>query len=140
MTLRRLVHPTLALCALVLVPVGCADEEETSLCAVYEDLLAARDTAESVDPTAGTAGEIEVLVEDYRDQVRRLREVADHRYVAAIDALDVAVSDVLLTLASLQDSADYATWAPLLEDSLEEAAAAAAVVSDRIDPACRPDR
>ena len=50
----------------------------------------------------------------------------------------MAARDVVLTLDSVQDQADYSTWAPLVEDDLEAAADAAVTVEDAIEPQC-PD-
>lgn len=126
--------------AAIAVPAACGDSDEQSLCNVYADFVTARAAVQAVDPTQQTAAEATEIVEDYRDTVQRLRETADGRYRAAVDDLDVAIADGLRTLESVDDEADYATWAPLVEDSFEDAQDAAQRVEELINPQCNPDQ
>lgn len=135
---------SMALIALVAaaatVPAACGDSDEQSLCVVYADFVTARAAVQAVDPTAQTAGQAAEIVEEYLDTVQQLRETADGRFRAAVDDLDAAVADGLRTLESVDDEADYATWAPLVEDSLEDAQDAAQRVEELINPQCNPDQ
>jgi len=127
------------LCALGLVAVSltaCGDIEDQSMCTAYEEYLDARDAIQDVDPEDESAGEAAELVDRYLESVQRLDEAADGRFATELDALQLAVRDVLLTLESVQEDEDYSTWAPLVEDSLEVAADAAVSVMDAIDPEC----
>ena len=76
---------------------------------------------------------------NYLASVRQLQTSADGRYGAAIDALESATRDVLLTLHSVQDDAQYATWAPLVEDSDQRMADATVTVENRIGRTCPSD-
>jgi hypothetical protein len=127
--------------AVVLVVMGtaaCGDIEDESMCSVYGDFLDVRAELAEVDPEQETAADATELAEDYLDTVTRLQETADGRFGTELDRLESAVDDVLRTLDSLDDDADYATWAPLVEDSLENVADAAVSVEDAIEPQC-PD-
>lgn len=130
----------LVACAAVAVSLtACGDTEEQSLCPAYESFLATRDEIRAIDPVATSAADATSLVEDYLQQVVRLQEVADGRYGAELDALDSATNDVLSTLDSVQDDADYATWQPLIKDSLEDVQNASARVDEAIAPSCTPE-
>ena len=76
------------------------------------------------------------MADDYLDSVRRLQEAADTRFTVPLNDLEAAAADVLRTLESVPDDEDHATWAPLVEDSLEDAANAAVTVVDAIEPQC----
>ena len=106
------------------------------MCTAYQEWLNARAAVREIDPEAATASEAAELAETYLESVQRLDETADGRFATELDALDFAVRDVLLTLESVQADEDYATWAPLVEDSLEDAANAAVSVQDAIEPQC----
>lgn len=115
---------------------GCGESDERSLCPAYEDFLAAGAAIAAVDPEEAMAEGASELAEEYLESVRLLQESADGRYGTELAALETAVNDVLLTLDSVEDTADYSTWAPLVEDSLEVAADAAVTVEDAIEPSC----
>ena len=87
----------------------------------------------SIDPadlSTTTAGDATEIAEDYLAGVRRLEQAADGRYGTQLDALETAVNDVLFTLESVQDDADFSTWGPLIEDDLELAEDAAVQVDN----------
>jgi hypothetical protein len=119
-----------------LVPMACGDAEDASLCTAYSEFLDARAAAQAVDPEAETAESAIELIEDYLAGVRRLEQAADGRYGQELDALETAVNDVLLTLESAPDDADFSIWGPLVEDDLELAADAATQVEEAIEPSC----
>ena len=115
---------------------ACGDNEDASLCTAFSEFLDIRAEAQSIDPTAESATGATEIVEDYLAGVRRLEQAADGRYGQELDALETAVNDVLLTLESVPDDADFSTWGPLVEDDLELAADAAVQVEDVIEPSC----
>jgi len=108
------------------------------MCVVYEEFLGARDAVQDVDPETLTAADARELAEDYLDSVRHLQETADDRHDAFFETLEATVRDVVLTLDSVQDQADYSTWAPLVEDDLGNVADATVTIEDAIEPQC-PD-
>jgi hypothetical protein len=109
------------------------------MCRAYDDFLAARTEVQAVDPESVAAAGAADLAEDYYNSVRALKETTDGRFRAAVEALEAEARNVLLTLDSAPDDADYATWAPLVEDDLENTADAAAIVVELMDPECNPD-
>jgi hypothetical protein len=131
---RRASAAMLALSSLV--PLACGDNEDASLCTAFDEFLDARAQVATVDPADESAAGAIDIVEDYLAGVRRLEQAADGRYGQELDGLETAVNDVLLTLESVQDDADYATWGPLVEDDLELAADAAVQVAEVIEPSC----
>jgi hypothetical protein len=118
---------------------ACGDTDERSFCEVYEEWLAVKDEVEALDPTGATAADAADVAEDALDVTRRLREVDQDRYGEPLESLEVAIQDVLRTLESVPDEADYDTWQPLVEESVEDAVLAAERVEELIDPTCRPD-
>jgi hypothetical protein len=121
------------LCA---VPLACGTPEDASLCTAYAELLNANTAVQAIDPTDQSAANAIDVVENYLAGVRRLEQAADGRYGQQLDTLETAVNDVLLTLQSIPDDADYATWGPLIEDDLEAAYNATVPVQQAIDPSC----
>lgn len=123
---------------LLVVTAGCGDVEDQSLCTVYAQHLDERAAVQELDAESLTATEAAAVAEGYLESVRRLQEVADGRFSAPLASLEEAAADVLRTLESVPADADYATWAPLVEDSLDAAADAAVTVQDAFEPQC-PD-
>ena len=109
---------------------ACGRIEDQSMCSVYEDFLAARVTVQEIDPTAQTAGAAAEVVRDYLDAVNRLEETVDGRFGTELDTLEAAVDDILVTLDSVEPGEDYSTWAPLVEDSVNDATDAAVSVEN----------
>ena len=109
------------------------------MCTAYGEFLEARAELQTIEPTSLNASQATDVAENALDGVHRLQQAADGRYGQQLDALETAVNDVLLTLESIPDDADFATWGPLVEDDLETAADAATVVEDAIEPSCTPD-
>lgn len=135
---RRLAAPVLGL-ALLAGMAACADPEDQALCPAYERFLDAATTLESVSLDGSTAGEAADRVEVVLGEVRHLDSVADTRYGDQLDQLETALDDLLRTLESVQEDADAATWQPLVEDSVEDARHSSLVVTELIDPVCRPE-
>jgi hypothetical protein len=123
----------------IAVPLACGDSEEQSMCPVFEEYLEARAAIQAVDPTSATAAGATEAVEEYLGAVQRLRETTDGRFAEAVDSLETVVADALRTLESVDDDAEYETWAPLVEDSFEDANDAAERVEELISPQCNPD-
>lgn len=117
------------------VGAGCGDIEDQSLCAVYEEFLDERAVIEDLDHESLSAEDASGVAEDYLDTVVHLREV-DERHSTQIEVLENAVRDLMRTLDSVPDDADYATWAPLVEEDLEAVAHAAVTVDELIEPQC----
>jgi hypothetical protein len=127
------------LVAAAIVPAGCGDAEDASLCTAFAEFLDARAAIDAVDPASESAAGATEIAEDYLASVRRLEQANDGRYGQQIENLETAVNDVLLTLESVQDDADYSTWGPLVEDDIELATDAADEVQAAIEPSCNPD-
>jgi hypothetical protein len=136
---RRRRYVVLLLATAPALAAGCGDPEERSLCEVYDEWLEVKDEVAALDPTEATAADAAEQAEDALDVTRRLREVDQDRYGEPLESLEVALQDVLRTLESVPDDADYDTWAPLVEESVEDATLAAERVEELIDPSCQPD-
>lgn len=119
--------------------VACGNVEERSLCRAYDDFLAAREEIRTVDPTSVTAAEATDLVEEYVSSVRALRETTEGRFDTELDRLEAATRDILVTLESVDADEDYATWAPLVEESFDDARDAADRVVEIVDIQCNPE-
>ena len=130
------VASTIADAQLCTIPLACGETKDASLCTAYDEFLNARTTMQAIDPTDQNAAQATDIAEDYLSAVHRLEQAADGRYGQKLETLDIAVNDVILTLSSVQDDADYTTWAPLVEDDLALAEDAAAQVVASIAPSC----
>ncbi len=92
------------------VPLACGEPKDASLCTAFGEFLDIRAQVAAVDAadlTTTTAGDVTEAVEDYLAGVRRLEQAADGRYGTELDTLETAVNDVLFTLESVQDDADF---------------------------------
>jgi hypothetical protein len=118
---------------------ACDEPTADSLCPAFEQYLDARTTIQAVDFTTQSAAQAIAIAETYLASVDRLQTAAVDRYGVKLQALETAVNDILLTLSSVQDDADYATWQPLVQDDFETAQEAAGAVIDAIEPSCTPD-
>jgi hypothetical protein len=118
---------------------ACGDPKDASLCTAFDEFVDARAAVRAIDPDSLNAEQAKDIAENYLASVNRLQQTADDRYEQQLFDLEAAVNDVLLTLASVQDDADIATWGPLVEDDIETAADAAAQVESSIEPSCNPD-
>lgn len=137
--MRTLANRTgVAALAVVLAGSACGNTDDASLCVTYGEYLTVVQPVLDADPTAASAAEATIAVEDVLASVRQLREVTEGRYAAPVEALEAALDDLRRTLASVDGEADYGTWEPLVADSIDDANDAAARVADEIDPVCRP--
>jgi hypothetical protein len=125
----------------VVVPLlltACGDSDDLALCPSYAQFELARDVLRTVDAESETAAEAIREIEAFQSSVRQLRENTDGRYRSSVDDLDVAISDVLRTLESVDADEEYSTWAPLVAEDVETAQNASARVSELIAPQCAP--
>lgn len=120
----------------MLLTAGCADHDEQSLCNAYAAYLDVADGVYAADPTGATADEAADAIEVLLGELAQLRAVADSRYRAPIDELEAVLDDLENTLDALPDEADYGTWKPLVDATLEDAVIADARLRRVIDPAC----
>jgi hypothetical protein len=118
---------------------ACGDTEDASLCPSYSAYLTVVQPVLDADPTGATSQSASDAVADVVGAVRQLREGSDGRYARGVDDLETVLDDLARTLQSVEDEADYATWAPLVDDTIEDALAAHERLVDLIDPACVPD-
>lgn len=128
----------LALLTVSGVPLACGDQEDRSLCSVFERVVESRAVVAALDPQQATAGDAAKLAEEHQKLVEQLQQVTDGRYASAVADLNVAITDLRNTLESVDPDADYATWAPLVEDDLTAVRDASAHVESLIEPGCQP--
>ncbi len=135
---RLLVAIGLAL-GLATVTLACGDTDELAICPAYDDLVDARGAVQDLDFENSNAGETAAVVDEYLSSVHQLQAAADGRYGTVLDALEVAVNDLLVTLDSVQDDADYETWAPVVRDTAETAADAGVAAEQQIGASCEAE-
>jgi hypothetical protein len=121
---------------LVGIITGCADQDEQSLCSSYAEYVVLADEVDAADPTGATAGDVGETVGVVRGELAQLRAVADSRYQAPIDELRSLLRDLENTLGSVDDDADYETWRPLVDDTLDDIRIADARLRRVMNPAC----
>jgi hypothetical protein len=122
--------------AIMTVAVGCASNDDQALCPAYDEYLTVFDEIAAANPTGATAADVVDAAELVLDELAQLRSVADGRYSAQIDQLDEAVDNLRRTLASLPDDGGYATWEPLVNDTIIEIENADDRLRSAIDPVC----
>jgi hypothetical protein len=135
-------RPAVALAALLavsfsVIAASCSEPEEHSLCASFDRMVASVDSIRA-EVTGETAGELSDQADALLQRVTALQEVADGRYTAELDAFEETLDNLVRTLASIQEDAEYDTWAPLVDDSLEDVNTAATRVEEAIAPSCSP--
>ena len=94
------------------------------------------DEVVTADPSGATANDVAETAETLLGELAQLRAVADGRYRAPIDELEASLSDLENTLDSVSDDADYDTWRPLVDDTLDDIRIADTRLRRVIDPAC----
>jgi hypothetical protein len=119
----------------ILLP-ACRDPKDASLCTAFVEYLDVRAQLRALEPTEPNAAQVKDIGENYLAAVDRLRQVSDGRYTQQLDGLDTAVRNILLTMASVQDDAEYSTWRPLIDDDFDDARDEAQHVIDAIAPSC----
>jgi len=115
---------------------GCGHPEEQSLCTVYADYRQTATAVANADASTATAAQVAEAVDATLRQVQHLSEVADYRYAEPIEALESSLQETSSVLDSVEPDSDYATWEPLVADSLDDARAQAARVDQAIRPSC----
>ena len=121
---------------LVAIITGCADQDEQTLCGAYSEYLAVADDVYAADPSAATADDATETAEILLGELAQLRAVSDSRYRAPIDELRALLADFENTLDSVTDAADYDTWRPLVDETLDDIRIADTRLRRVIDPAC----
>lgn len=117
---------------------ACGDPEDVSLCVAYAEYLAVVEPVLTADPTGATAGEAFDAVDDLLAEATQLAAVANGQYHDLAADVVQALTDLELTLAGAPSDADYATWEPLVADSIEVATDAHERLSDALDTECAP--
>lgn len=118
---------------------ACGETEDASLCTAYAEFIERRAEVAAADPTAADAAAATDVAERYLASVNRLQHAADGRYVQQLEQLEEEVQDILRTLAAIPDDADYAVWAPLIDEDFETAQESAGQVERLIAASCVVD-
>lgn len=90
------------------------------------------------DPTSATAADALEAVDDLRDAVVGLSANADGRYVEPIETLESSLDDLHRVLVTAPADAEYATWQPLVEESIDDASDAVARLDELVGSSCDP--
>lgn len=135
--LRRGAGTAVLVCGFVLIT-ACGETEDASLCDAYQQYVVTLDRVLAADPTGATADAAADAVESVLDSVSQLSAAADSRFTAELSSLETSLDDLRATLESVEDSADYATWEPLVGDSLEDVVDEAFAITELIEPQCNP--
>ena len=53
-------------------------------------------------------------------------------------SLETSLDDLRATLESVEDTADYDTWQPLVNDSMQDVVDEAFTLTELIEPQCNP--
>lgn len=112
------------------------DLRTPSLCDEYEQLLAVGQEVRAFDSGSSSVGDAGELAAAYLESVQQVQEVADGRFGVELDNLELAIENALRTIEAVPDDADADTWAPLIDDSLDDVAIAATTARARIGPSC----
>lgn len=135
--LRRIAGPLLLAAGLSLL-VACGDAEDASLCDSYQLYAATLGRVLAADPTAATAAAATNGVEDVLATVSQLRAATDGRYAGELGELETSLDDLRATLESVEDTADYATWQPLVNDTMQDVVDQAVAITELMEPQCNP--
>ena len=118
---------------------GCSEDvvKAQSLCTVYSDYLDELAAIQDVEAESLSAEGASEVVEDYVESVVRVQHATeDDRNNNGVLVLEAASRDLLRTVESVPDDADYDTWAPLVEDDLEDVRNAALLVDEALAAEC----
>ncbi|MFK8024766.1 MAG: hypothetical protein AB8G26_12470 [Ilumatobacter sp.] len=115
---------------------GCVDHSEQSLCISYAEYVVVADAVAATDTTGATASDASEAVEVLLGEVAQLRAVSESRYRAPIDELEELLDDLENTLDALVDDADYATWEPLVDETIADVGIADDRLRRVMNPAC----
>jgi hypothetical protein len=117
---------------------ACGDTKDASMCDAYQRYVATLQPALAADPTGATAATATNAVEQVLASVQQLRDTADGLHSDELSRLETSLDDLRATLDSVDDTADYATWAPLVADTMQDVVDATVTVNELIDPECAP--
>ena len=117
---------------------ACGDSQDASLCDAYQLYAATLGRVLAADPTAATAEMATNGVEDVLATVSQLQAAADNRYSSELASLETSLDDLRATLESVEGSADYGTWEPLVNDSMQDVVDEAFALTELIEPQCNP--
>jgi hypothetical protein len=118
---------------------ACSEDtvKEQSLCTVYSDYLDDLAAIQDLDAQSLSAEGASEVVEDYIESVVRVQHATeDDRNNNGVLVLEAAARDLLRTLESAPDDADYQIWAPLVEDDLEDVRNAALILDEALEAEC----
>ena len=118
---------------------ACSEDvvKDQSLCTVYGDYLDQLADVQDLDAESLSADEASEVVEDYVESVVRVQHATeDDRNNTGLLVLEAAARDLLRTLESVPEDADYDIWAPLVEDDLEDVRNAALLVDESLAAEC----
>ena len=117
---------------------ACGDTTDASMCDAYQRYIATLEPILEREPTGATAATATKAVEEVLASVQQLRAAADSRYADELNTLETSLDDLRATLESVEDTADYATWSPLVNDTVQDVVDAAVTVNERMAPECVP--
>ena len=134
---------TVALASATLVAattmIACSDDvvKDQSLCTVYGEYLDELAAIQDLDAETLAAEDASEVVEDYVESVVRVQHATeDDRNNNGMLSLEAAARDLLRTIESVPDDADYEIWAPLVEDDLEDVRNAALLLDEALAAEC----
>jgi hypothetical protein len=119
--------------------VACSEDvvKDQSLCTVYGEYLDELAAIQDLDAKSLSAEDASEVVEGYVESIVRVQHATeDDRNNNGLLALEGAARDLLRTIESVPDDADYATWAPLVEDDLKDVRNAALLVDEALAAEC----
>lgn len=108
------------------------------MCDAYSRYLVTLQPVLATDPTGATAATATKAVEEVLASVQQLRATADDRHSDELVTLENSLDDLRATLESVDDAADYPTWAPLVNDSVDDVVDATVIVDALLEPECTP--
>jgi hypothetical protein len=112
-------------------------EKDQSLCTVYGQYLDELTAIQDLDAKSLSAKDASDVVEGYVESVVRVQHATeDDRNNNGLLVLEAAARDLLRTVESVPDDADYETWAPLVEDDLKDVRNAAQIIDEALAAEC----
>lgn len=137
-TVFRAIAGSLLLVSALSLVAACGDTKDASLCDAYQSYVATLAPVLAADPTGATAAAATNAVEDVLASVQQLRSTADGRHSDELTTLETSLDDLRATLESVEDTVDYDTWAPLVNDLIQDVVDATVTVDELIEPECNP--
>ncbi|MFL6203717.1 MAG: hypothetical protein ACJ739_00035 [Acidimicrobiales bacterium] len=118
---------------------ACSEDtvKDQSLCTVYGEYLDHLEAIRDLDAQTLSAEDASEVVEGYVESVVRVQHATeDDRNNNGLLSLEAAARDLLRTLESVRDDAEYETWSPLVEDDLKDVRNAALLVDEALAAEC----